>query len=120
MAMPHHSASPGARVIEHGALRIETGPERETCLVELFGELDLESAAVLEHELLRLVESSLRTVVVDLHELEFIDSTGLRCLASVTRHSRLGADNVRFTAPSVEVEHVLSLTGLREVLPFLD
>jgi anti-anti-sigma factor len=58
-------------------------------------------------------------VVLDLSALQFIDSEGLRCLVKAAQElaetRRLGV-----IRPSSEVARLLSLTGIDEVLPFLD
>jgi anti-anti-sigma factor len=107
------------RVVE-GALTIEVGPEVETCLVHVSGELDIATAPALENELGRLLSSDLQSVILDLDELLFIDSTGLRCLLQVTRRSRADGDRLRMRGANPDVDRILRFTGIREVLPFIE
>jgi anti-sigma B factor antagonist len=59
-------------------------------LIALTGELDLSGAPPLDEEIDRLAgETGVRRVVLDLRELEFMDSSGLRLVALAGR--RLGA-----------------------------
>ena len=59
-------------------------------LIALTGELDLSGAPALDEEIDRLAgEEGVRRVVLDLRELEFMDSSGLRLVALAER--RLGA-----------------------------
>ncbi|HET8951410.1 MAG TPA: STAS domain-containing protein, partial [Solirubrobacteraceae bacterium] len=59
-------------------------------LIALTGELDLSGAAALDEEIDRLAaHERVRRVYIDLRELEFMDSSGLRLVALAER--RLGA-----------------------------
>jgi anti-anti-sigma factor len=63
------------------AFRLETGTTAEGVVVSLFGELDLATVGQLQDELDRLAAPRRRDeLVIDLRELEFLDSTGLRLL----------------------------------------
>ena len=50
------------------------------CIIELVGELDLDGAPRLEEALRAAEAGDAASIVVDLGQLEFIDSTGLRLL----------------------------------------
>ena len=105
----------GARTITEGPLKIELGPEFEICLVCVSGELDATNAPVLDAQLHRLLASTeLRGVILDLSELEFIDSIGVECLLEATRRSRENDDRLRIIAVHPHVDRVLDITGARE------
>ena len=107
-------------MIAEGSLTIEVGPELETCLVCLAGELDLAGAPALERELERLLSGELQTVILDLEALEFIDSLGLQCLLRAARSSRANGDRLRVLRPTTgQVARVLELTGVGDVLPVI-
>jgi anti-anti-sigma factor len=106
--------------IDSESLRIELGPEAETCLVKLGGELDLGSVPALQTEVHRLLSDGLRRVVVDLADLEFIDSTGIECLLGLSERSRANGDTLRIVDPRGDVDRVLRLTGVRELLPLIE
>ena len=55
-------------------------------MIAVSGELDLASSAALEDELGRVIDSDGELVVLDLRELEFMDSTGLSTI--VKAHQR--------------------------------
>ena len=86
--------------------------------VGLRGELDIEVAPAVEAELMQLLRSPLGVVCVDLSELEYIDSIGLRCLLRVARASESGSGKVTFQRPGGEVARILELTKLTDALPF--
>jgi anti-anti-sigma factor len=82
--------------------------------LKLFGELDVASSAVLEDELARMDSGEL--VIVDLRELEFIDSSGIGVL--VRAHQKAHAEGRRFALVQGEgqVAQLLQLTGLADQL----
>jgi anti-sigma B factor antagonist len=81
----------------------------------LVGELDIASAPTLTDELERY--SSSPTVVVDLRELEFIDSTGVGVLVTANVRAReSGRELFVVTASNGQVLRVLELTGVRDHL----
>ena len=90
-------------------------------LIALTGELDLSGAAPLDEEIDRLVaQDGVRRVVVDLRELEFMDSSGLRLVALAER--RLGAagrELVLVRGPEA-VQRVFAITRMDEHLTWVD
>ncbi len=72
-----------------GELRIETTWDGEALTLALRGELDLASARTLKRHLEEAQAGGVRRVVVDLCELEFLDSAGLHVLLDA--HQRLRA-----------------------------
>ena len=77
------------------------------------------AAPALERELSRLLASRLHTVVLDLHDLEFIDAAGLRCLVTAARRSRADGDRLRILGPQEQVARIFDMTGTRRVLPLI-
>ena len=78
------------------------------------GELDLASAGDLETGLKALESSKPELIVLDLRELEFMDSTGLRAiLAADARAKELGARLV-VVQGSENIQRVFQVTRLHE------
>lgn len=61
-------------------------------------------------------EDGVREVVLDLTQLSFIDSTGLRFIISADSRSRRGGYVLRLIAGNDRVRRILRLTGLDERL----
>ncbi len=78
----------------------------------LSGELDLESAERLQARLLDLSTGTARDLVLDLAELDFLGSTGIRALLSV--QAELAKDGRRLVLLNVSGApyRVLEMTGL--------
>ncbi len=105
--------------IADGTLVVRTAKNDGTHTIALCGELDLANASTAEAALEELLDGGAQ-VIVDMRELEFIDSTGIALLVAAL--GRGGEETkVRFipsTAPAVT--RVLELTGLAERLPLAD
>jgi anti-anti-sigma factor len=84
------------------------------------GELDLRTSPELEECLERVFVTDATLVILDLRQIEFMDSTGLRVLLSA--HQRAHDTGKRFglVRGAEQVERVLRLTGVRELLTVVD
>ena len=83
-------------------------------IVRISGEMDVGSAGVVSDCLTRLLDAG-ADVVIDLSELEFIDSTGLGVLVAAGGRAREGGRKIRLRAPGKNVASTLSVTGLDRV-----
>lgn len=92
-----------------------------TALISMTGELDLVGATPLEEEIARLAEEeAVRRVVLDLRELDFMDSSGLRTVALAERRlSAAGRELVLVRGPD-PVQRVFAITRMDEHLTFVD
>jgi anti-anti-sigma factor len=90
-------------------------------LISLTGELDLSATAPLEEEVERLAsEDGVRRVVLDLRELEFMDSTGLRMVALAQRRLRAAERELVLVRGADAVQRVFAITRMDEHLTFVD
>jgi anti-sigma B factor antagonist len=108
------------RDISDGTLAVRTATIEDACVVSLRGELDLANAATAEGALNDAIDEAEGRVIVDLSELEFIDSTGIALLVAA-----LGSNGDRarlhfVPSRSQAVTRVLELTGLAERLPWIE
>ena len=87
-------------------------------VVRLGGELDLYNAEEIRVALGGVIAGSPSCLVVDMAEVEFVDSTALGVL--VEAHSRLGRDTLRLAAPQLETRRALQVSGLDRHLPVHD
>ena len=84
------------------------------------GELDIATRQQLEDEVDALLSKGARSVVIDLGELSFIDSSGLGLLVVLNDQADADGWTLGLTRPSGQVLSVLRLTGADEHLPFLE
>ncbi len=89
-------------------------------MVRPVGEFDLAGVEAVE-EALRPLEHAFSTVLVDLREVEFLDSTGLRTLLQADARSRRNGFELQIiNSDSGQVRRVLELTGMDKKLPLID
>ena len=90
-------------------------------VVVIRGELDLATAPDLEAAIKSRLDDG-QDVVVDLRELEFMDSTGLRVL--VAAHARVEGGHQSFLVvrprPGAMIEKILAISGVESVLDLID
>jgi anti-sigma B factor antagonist len=100
--------------------RVDVRTEGQAAVIVVRGELDLASSPALEEQLEQLWASETKLLVLDLRELEFMDSTGLSII--VNAHQRLAEDGRELTlvrGPQ-QVQRLLDLTGVAERLRLVD
>jgi anti-anti-sigma factor len=99
---------------------VETHNGAQAVVIGVSGELDLASSPALEQELERGAAATAEVVIVDLRNLEFMDSTGLSVL--VRAHQRATENGQRFgvVRGPQQVQRLLSLTGVADRLTLAD
>jgi anti-sigma B factor antagonist len=94
--------------------------DEKTTLVRVIGELDLATSARVESDLLRLIHEGLgRKLILDLSQLSFLDSTGLRALWRTRQHAQTAGTQLYLSAPSESVMRVLKVTKLDRVFKLI-
>ncbi|MHB8233814.1 MAG: STAS domain-containing protein [Solirubrobacteraceae bacterium] len=102
-------------------LRIEQPDGGASATLELVGELDISSADRLKQAVGELlVERGARELTVDLRQLTFIDSSGLAALVYTSRQCDQHSCRLSVIRGSESVHSVFELTGLHELLPFVE
>lgn len=86
----------------------------------LRGELDISTATALEDDLRRVEASKPALIVLDLKQLEFMDSTGLRLLISADTRARDDGRRLAIVKGNEMVQRVLRLTRLDERLDIIE
>ncbi len=82
----------------------------------LHGELDLASAPLLQSEIESSEIDHTALVVLDLEDLEFIDSTGLRIILAAHERSQERGQEFAVTPGSQQVQRLLTITRVSEHL----
>lgn len=97
-------------------LRLENSVAGDAVVVAVAGELDALAAPQLDEHLTDLVAESPGVVVVDLTEVEFLDSTGLGVLIKALTGLRENGGELSLVATSPRILKVLSITGMDQVM----
>jgi anti-anti-sigma factor len=98
------------------SLSLQRDREDDVPVLRLRGELDRLSAETVDDAVRDVAESSTGPVVLDVSDLEFIDSAGLRTLSRA--HNLLARDGrtLIVRAPSASILRLIDLVGLRDIL----
>jgi anti-sigma B factor antagonist len=101
-------------------MNVRTRRVGEIPLVALSGELDISTAPEVNRELTKLERQDPATVVVDLRELTFIDSTGLRTILSADARFRQQGKRLVIVPGPPAVHRVFTISLLDQRLQFVD
>jgi anti-sigma B factor antagonist len=96
--------------------RVEVASKGDAAVISVSGELDLASSPALEQELERVANAKTPLVIVDLRELEFMDSTGLSVLVKAQQRAAQNDQRFGLVNGSPQVQRLLSLTGVADRL----
>ena len=96
------------------AFSVRTEQHGDATVVVPHGELDLATAPALEHALDGAMGEAAR-VVLDLRELDFIDSSGLRTLLSARKRAELSGAEFSLVAGDRGLERTLEIAGVHQI-----
>ena len=82
--------------------------------VTVAGEVDIQTSPILEEQLVSVLDQGLSSVVVDLGQVTFLDSTGLSVLLAGLKRCQTAGGNLRVVSPQPNVRRVFAVTGLSE------
>ena len=95
-----------------GGFHVETVERDGHAELRLVGELDMDAADRLAQALRPVFDHGVPKIVLNLSELRFIDSSGLRQLFLALRHQRSHGGDVVLHAPSAATLRVLDIVGM--------
>ena len=84
-------------------------------VVDVCGEVDVHTAARLRDRLIAALDGGTRSLIVDLTQLGFIDSTGLGALVAARNHADEVEAALRLVCSSERLLKLFRITGLHEV-----
>ena len=99
-------------------MQIKNCIENDILKIKLVGELDEYTANITRERLDNLFSnSSCTTIIIDMSELTFMDSTGIGVL--IGRYKKLKVDNKRIfiSNPNNQIEKIFKMSGLYEIMP---
>jgi anti-anti-sigma factor len=101
-----------------GTVQIDIGHRNGAPVLSVVGEIDLATASILDEQITAAVESDAsQTVVVDLDQVSFMDSSGLQILLSHIFSEQNGS-RLRVTKGSSQVHRLFEVSGMLDQLPF--
>jgi anti-anti-sigma factor len=91
-------------------------PECARVRMRLEGELDLSTAAAFHDAVSGLIEDGWTNIVVDLTEVTFMDSSGLRAAFELDSEATRRGVALRLTGATDQVQRLFAMTGLSRQL----
>jgi len=98
--------------------RLEVRSQGKATIIAVSGELDLASSPALQEELDRASDSDM--LIIDLRELDFMDSTGLSVLVRAHQRAEEQGRRLAMVKGPQQVQRLLSLTGVADRLTVVD
>jgi anti-sigma B factor antagonist len=96
---------------------VETRITGDVAIVAVVGELDISTAPELRGALVDAAAADPSHVVVDLTELEFLDSTGLGVIIGAFGRAKEAAGTLRVVCPQERFRRLFRITGLDGLMP---
>jgi anti-sigma B factor antagonist len=90
---------------------VSTVPHRDEIIVVPAGELDLASVDLLQREIDELQTAGFANLVIDLRELTFMDSQGLRLLLVLRNAAKRDGQTLKLIAGSSDVQRLFVMTA---------
>jgi anti-anti-sigma factor len=90
-----------------------------TVRLSVSGELDIATAPQLDHAL-GCAQADAALVILDLRELEFMDSSGANLIAAASGRARQASDRLVVVRGPVQVERIFALVGVDRQLELVD
>lgn len=94
---------------------IVTQDYKRVAVVSVTGRVDSATAPDLESKLRELVDGGKTQLVLDLKNVEYMSSAGLRAMVSTLKSVKRVNGDLRLANPSTRVEEVLRLAGLTSI-----
>jgi anti-anti-sigma factor len=101
-------------------LTIQQMTDDRGVVIQLAGELDLESAPELDRRLRELAGEIPGRLLIDLSGLEFMDSSGLAVMVRAQRSARENGRHLALRPGPTQVQRLFELTGMLERFAFED
>lgn len=100
------------------AFSISVEPRRDHAHLTPHGELDLATAGQLERELAELITAGFTQITIDLHRVEYLDSTGLHLLLNAHAQAQRDGWELSIIPGPPRVQRLFELISLTDQLPF--
>lgn len=98
------------------ALTVTAQNDRDSVVVKVEGEVDVSNAGELREKLDQALATDAKTIVVDLSQVPYIDSTGIGVLVGTAHRAKDKGAEAIVSKPQYNVARVLKLLGVGEEL----
>ena len=101
-------------------LSLSTRVQGDRTVIDVAGEVDVYTAPKLRETLIELVAQGSYHLVVNMEEVEFLDSTGLGVLVGGLKRVRAHDGSLRLVCTQERILKIFRVTGLSKVFPIHD
>ncbi len=101
-------------------LSLESAAAGERMVVAVGGEIDVYTAPRLRDQLAELVSAGHYHLVINLEEVDFLDSTGLGVLVGALKRVRTHQGSLHLVCTQERLLKIFRITGLAKVFPIYD
>ena len=101
-------------------MQIATTPGSDRFVITVSGEVDLASSPELDTAIIAAIESGATSVVIDLTDVSFMDSSGLGVIVRGLKRCREADKDLDLVITNERVLKVFGITGLDQVIPIHD
>jgi anti-sigma B factor antagonist len=88
----------------------------DEAVISVIGELDFSTAPSLRAQILELINGGSSSLVIDLSQMDFVDSSGLGVLVAAMKRVRERDGRLMLRSPSANTSKVLEVSGLDKLL----
>jgi anti-sigma B factor antagonist len=92
----------------------------DTTVIEVSGEIDVYTAPRLREKIISLVDAGKYHLIVDMEDVEFLDSTGLGVLVGGLKRVRSHDGGIDLVFTQVRILRIFRITGLSKVFDIYD
>ena len=98
-------------------MQIATTPGSDRYLITVSGEVDLATSPDLDTAVIAAIDSGTSSVVIDLTDVSFMDSSGLGVMVRALKRCREAENDLDLVITNERVLKVFGITGLDQVIP---
>lgn len=86
-------------------------------ILQAQGKLDSMSSPELDRRMTSLIEGGTRQITVDLSEIDYVSSAGLRVFLSAAKRLKQAQGKLALASPSSQVQQIFDIAGFATILP---
>jgi anti-sigma B factor antagonist len=98
-------------------LELETSERDGVAVLSLRGEIDVYTAPRMRQAIVDLVDAGSLNIVVDMQNVDFLDSTGLGVLVEGLKRVRTRGGNLSIVITQDKILKIFDITGLNKAFP---
>lgn len=93
-------------------MELQTTEYKRVTVVDVKGRIDSSTAAEFDEGVMSLIEAGQKNLLLDMSEVEFLSSAGLRTLVSARKALQNKSGEIKLARPSERVRDTLEIAGL--------